>query len=57
MSDNTEITDAWFAVYGANLNLDDDGNVESVTDAGSLIKTYLEGCEELGVKNPPVIGL
>ena len=29
---NTEITDVFFAITGANLNLDADGNVESVTD-------------------------
>ena len=31
--DNTEVTDVWFAIYGANLNLDADGNVEMVIDA------------------------
>ena len=28
------MTDVWFAIYGANLNLDADGNVEPVVDAG-----------------------
>ena len=31
---NSEVTDVWFAVRGANLNLDEAGNVESVLDAG-----------------------
>src|SRR5215207_2876935 len=26
---NTEVTDVWFVIHGANLNLDDAGNVES----------------------------
>ena len=25
LEDNNELTDVWFAIYGANLNLDDDG--------------------------------
>ena len=31
---NTEMTDVWFAIRGANLNLDEQGKVESVLDAG-----------------------
>ena len=33
-AENDGLTDVWFAIYGANLNLDADGNVESVIDAG-----------------------
>jgi hypothetical protein len=29
----TEPTEVWFAVYGANVNLDDDGRVISILDA------------------------
>lgn len=54
-ADNTEVTDAWFQIYGANLNLDDDGNVDSVTDAGAVLAGYLAGCAALGITNPPVI--
>lgn len=57
LSENTEVTDVWFAIYGGNLNLDDDGNVESVTDSSSVLEQYLTGCEELGLSKPPVIGL
>lgn len=53
---NTEVTDAWFAVRGANLNLDDAGNVESVLDAGAILDLYLSLCEKAGHPRPNVIG-
>ncbi len=56
LTGNTEVTDIFFAIAGANLNLDDDGNVESVTDAGSILKIYLQGCERAGLPRPNVIG-
>lgn len=52
---NDEETDVWFAIYGANLNLDDDGNVESVTDAASVLASYLKGARRQGIDNPPVL--
>lgn len=51
----TEVTDVWFAIYGANLNLDADGEVESVTDAASILELYLTACEEQGLPEPPVL--
>lgn len=56
LTENTEVADVFFAIAGANLNLDDDGNVESVTDAGSILKIYLQGCERAGLPRPNVIG-
>ena len=53
---NTEITDVWFAIRGANLNLDDDGNVVSVVDAQVVRDVYLAMCEERGLPRPNVIG-
>lgn len=53
---NTETTDAWFAVRGANLNLDQEGNVESVLDAGVALELYLALCEKSGHECPNVIG-
>jgi len=53
---NKVITDVWFAIRGANLNLDDNGNVESVTDAGSVLETYLAACRQAGHPRPKVIG-
>src|SRR3954449_6581584 len=56
-ADNTELTDVWFAVYGANLNLDADGNVEMVIDAGTVLEFYLAMCEAEGHPRPNVIGI
>ena len=53
---NREITDVWFAIRGANLNLDEQGNVASVWDARFLIDTYLGLCEQEGHARPKVIG-
>ena len=52
---NDEVTDVWFAIYGANLNLNDDDEVDSVTDAASILQYYLEGCEREGAGTPPVL--
>jgi quercetin dioxygenase-like cupin family protein len=54
--DNTEDTDVWFSIYGANLNLDADGNVEMVIDAGTVLEFYLAMCEADGHPRPNVIG-
>ena len=50
-------TDVWFAIRGANLNLDEAGNVTSVIDAGLISEFYVASCEELGHGRPAVIGL
>jgi hypothetical protein len=49
------VTDVWFAIYGANLNLDANGNVEAVIDAGLVHQFYLAACREKGLGEPPVI--
>ena len=54
---NTEVTDVWFAIRGANLNLDEQGNVVSVWDAGFLIDVYLTMCRQAGHPRPAVIGI
>ena len=46
----------WFAIYGANLNLDADGNVESVIDAGLVRDSYFALCEANGFPRPNVVG-
>ncbi len=53
---NDGITDVSFAIRGANLNLDDEGNVESVIDAGVVLSVYVALCEALGHGQPDVIG-
>jgi quercetin dioxygenase-like cupin family protein len=54
--ENHDLTDVWFAIYGANLNLDADGNVETVVDAALVRDTYFAICEAEGHGRPPVIG-
>ena len=49
------VTDVWFAIYGANLNLDANGNVEAVIDAELVYQFYRTACLEHGLPNPPVI--
>ena len=48
-------TRVWFHMYGANLNLDADGNVESVVDGAGTLAFYLARCEQLGLPHPPVL--
>ena len=55
LDDNTEPTDVWFQIYGANLNLDADGNVESITDAGGIYAAYMALCEAQGLGRPNVL--
>ncbi|MDH3705992.1 MAG: 2,4'-dihydroxyacetophenone dioxygenase family protein [Acidimicrobiia bacterium] len=53
---NDEITDVWFTIYGANLNLDAEGNVEVVIDAHTILPVYRALCaEQHGMPDPPVI--
>lgn len=47
--DIDEDTIVWFAIYGANINLDEDGNVVSVVDARSALDLYESYCEALGL--------
>ena len=53
---NREITDVWFVLHGANLNLDEEGNVESVLDAGAALAVYRAACQSSGLPEPDVIG-
>lgn len=52
---NTEETDVWFAVQGANLNLDADGNVESIYDAAFIRDMYYLLCEAEGHAKPDIV--
>lgn len=54
--DNEGLTDVWFAIYGANLNLAADDSVEMVIDAGFIREVYLALCEAQGFDAPNVIG-
>jgi 2,4'-dihydroxyacetophenone dioxygenase len=55
-AENDGLTDVFFAIYGANLNLGADGNVESVVDAGLVRDSYFALCEANGFDRPDVIG-
>jgi len=48
-------TRAWFHMYGANLNLDANGDVDSVTDGPSTLAAYLALCEAQGLGRPNVL--
>lgn len=52
---NTEVTEVLFVMYGANLNLDADGNVESVTDGAGVLGAYRAMCAAQGHPEPNVI--
>jgi 2,4'-dihydroxyacetophenone dioxygenase len=53
---NPDETDVWFTIYGANLNLDDAGRVESVADAGAVLSYYRHICATRhGMPDPPGI--
>ncbi len=53
---NDGITDVWFTIHGANLNLDAEGNVEMVIDAHGMYELYKIFCaEQFGMPDPPVV--
>ena len=52
VEDNTQV---WFHMYGANLNIDDEGNVESVTDGATTLAGYYALCEMQGLPRPNVV--
>jgi quercetin dioxygenase-like cupin family protein len=52
IEDNTQV---WFQMYGVNLNLRDDGTVESVTDGPGTLQAYYALCEAAGLDRPGVL--
>jgi quercetin dioxygenase-like cupin family protein len=48
-------TVVWFQMYGANLNLDANGNIESVTDGPGTLAAYYALCEAEGLPRPNVL--
>src|SRR5258706_13460292 len=52
VEDNTQV---WFQIYGANLNLDADGNIESIIDAAGVLAAYYLLCEAAGLPRPDVL--
>lgn len=55
---NVTVTDVWFSIHGANLNLDDADRIDSVVDAHTILRDYLALCaDQHGLDDPPVIVL
>jgi hypothetical protein len=52
VEDNTQV---WFHMYGANLNLDANGNVESVIDGAGSLAAYYMLIEAQGLPRPNVL--
>jgi quercetin dioxygenase-like cupin family protein len=52
LEDDTRV---WFQMYGQNLNLDADGNVESVFDGPGTLEGYYLLCEAAGLPRPNVL--
>ena len=48
-------TNVWFQMYGANLNLDADGKIESVFDGPGTLAAYYALCEAQGFGRPDVL--
>lgn len=47
--DNTQDTDVWFAIYGANININpQNGQIESVLDAQAILTIYRDLCAAQG---------
>jgi len=44
-----------FHMYGMNLNLDDQGNVVSVSDGAGTLAFYLDMCDKQGLPRPNVL--
>lgn len=53
---NAGATDVWFAITGSLLNLDAANQVESVSDAASVLAAYRSAClAQHGLAEPPVL--
>jgi 2,4'-dihydroxyacetophenone dioxygenase len=48
-------THVWFQMYGQNLNLDADGEVESIFDGPGTLEAYYLLCEAEGLPRPHVL--
>ncbi|MFP6663299.1 MAG: 2,4'-dihydroxyacetophenone dioxygenase family protein [Deltaproteobacteria bacterium] len=53
--DNEGDTEVWFAINGANINMDEEGRVVGVVDAQGVLGVYRALCEAQGVSHEKVI--
>ncbi len=54
--DNTELTEVFFVINGANLDLDADDNIVGFTDATTIANAYRYLCEIQGKQAPLFVG-
>ena len=48
-------TIAWFAIYGANINVDEEGKIVSVFDAQAVLDIYRGYCDAMGFDTSKLI--
>ena len=53
--DNEGVTDVWFAIYGANVNIDEHGKVIGLVDAQAILPAYRALCDAQGLSHAGVI--
>jgi 2,4'-dihydroxyacetophenone dioxygenase len=53
--DNPGDTEVWFAIYGANINIDKEGQVVGVVDAQGILGLYRAFCEQQGLSHEKII--
>ena len=54
-ADQDAPTEVWFAIYGANVNIDENGAVTSMITADAVLGVYRELCAAAGHPDPKVI--
>ncbi len=54
-ADQDAQTEVWFAIYGANVNIDEQGNVTSMVTAAFILEVYRQLCAAAGHPDPKVI--
>lgn len=47
--DNSGPTEVWFAIHGANIDIDDEGQVLGVIDARTMLENWQRGCAAAGL--------
>lgn len=48
-------TEVWFAIFGANIDIDASGAVTRVLDAHSVLEIYRDGCRKAGLSAEGVL--
>ena len=48
-------TQVWFQMYGSNLNLDESGEIASISDGAGTLGAYYALCEAQGLPCPNVV--